>query len=1826
MTGGNMSVLIVLVSRRLIFAGIVGLWLLARDPAAAADPSKTLQDIAAWDSHGLGSGTMVNATAEKNRFSGKLQIKNIPDELFPEVIGFKSDSQRQYNIALIFPGKCLMLLLPELKEAAVADVEMPQLVVLLTPPANTGGNIQLPEQVGAVKMPFVGGTQIKLEAGATVLSHANIGGQTAALLHAIGVPLHDITVTGTIDPRILSGAGMKNPQLQKELINGIDLKLTLSALALDRKPSYLTFGDSTLMMKGNSGKFTMTIATSLTVNAGSGVHFDTVTIHRDPVKGLITITSTPVPGSNFITLPIADAAIREVTFHGLIDEQKRDNDLFTLAGKYSVQGSSPRDFIATLSGGTPARYEVTVQTDTTLGKLLGWPAPGLNALVIENVSFGNGYIQGNLRLKGRSFVVVLFKGAGQTKYNAAFLSTETFTLPKLMTGLQGTPLADLDLSRPGFVLVPPENAGHAVKLPEAVSHHFGMMTLDVKPGLNVIAHADAHGTVGGLLQSVGLPSSKLVITGNLDPAILADGDSPLTDTFVNAISLQILLPAATTDRKPPYLTFGDSTVMIKGVSGKIASGIMTSLKVNAGSGVHFDKVTINRDPIHRLVTITSSIITPGASVITLPMSDAAVSEVAFHGLIDEQKKANDSFTLAGKYSVHGSKPQNFTATLSGGTPAHYLITLQTDTSLGQMLGWSVPGLDALLLTEVSFGNGFIQGNLTFKGMNFVAVLFKGTGQTKNNIAFLSTESFRLPKMMAGLQDTPLADLELVRPGFVLVPPENAGTAIKLPDAVSRHIGVPKIDLRKGLNVFANGNVSGEPALLLDKLGINPTGLPVSGTIDWSVFSNINGGALAQPFLDALDLRLALPKFSLPGIAHNVTFDNGYLALKGIERGIDTSVVTKITVIANGSSPLVFDAGLRLIKDAGGTTVSLSGDYHGAWKKPLGLVWLTIRNVRIAGSLGATANTLALSGTTDVGRLRNLIVSLDLAAKNDGETNVALQLTGADISLADIPELSSVPHSGDLTFRDLLISSHAIGGTLKSTKLRLLHNVQAVAFEHEGHWNLAALLGDVELSKLMMLPTFARPVLGKMKLGRTVLLLNRAGINGRIGDLPTEVQAQLTGIFDSPADMIRTTSGVNLITQLDPSSMGPAVTTFLPPGQTVVLQGSVGGVVGGGVPTLELSATIPAVALPSSLGFIKLPSNARTAFFVTLTRTTASSGVVIETVIGARLNKQTVDFDSTIAFELDNQGGVAVDVQGKSLNQWHNVMGINGLSLDTGSRIEVKTAASSGQTLTFVGKTHIGSREADVTGYAGIIGGVVDKGAFEVKLDKLTLSDIMALFNDAVKAGGRQPVKADFPDATFTNVDIAFASPGANVPEMGLPDGGTRLAGDLWFLLKDKPLTRVKALISESSLVMTGDISDFSIGPVALKGNSLDINARTMPPKPPQFKIRGTATIMGKHASGEIDSGLEDTAVVSSLDLGGLLNLDLHAGFATPVSGLAAGALASQDMALNATLKSDIGAWLRGEGKKAVAEVFKSVGSDIKKLAADFDTAKTKVDSLNGDLGKARKRADAGAKTVDQQIAMAQKKVNDLTDRVGSLNQKIASEKDDIHGCNYSIKICYWWNWRGHCTKHKDVPDVARDAECEVNNSRHAATIAAYETALKAAQTAKAAAETVLAGLKKGEKGVDIASLDPEVIALEATLVTANLTLDAAKKLAQGAELGVGQLEAGLKALDSLDTFKLTGSSLSGSFQKAVAGKPVVLGLDFEAAGKSQHLRLAFSLTDPKYNTDQLDTLALLVAKDAVEALPAAAPVVTHLLNAAFKSSYEKADKEADKVAADNGLE
>ena len=693
-----------------------------------------------------------------------------------------------------------------------------------------------------------------------------------------------------------------------------------------------------------------------------------------------------------------------------------------------------------------------------------------------------------------------------------------------------------------------------------------------------------------------------------------------------------------------------------------------SLSVNVGSGLRFDPVTIERDPILRQITMLGDVVTSGSGSISLPIPGASVRQIGFNGLIDEKLAANDKFGLTGKYVIANAAPKDFSAELFNESPARYVVTVHTATKLAELLGWPpAPGLNELILTDIVFGNGYALGHVTLRGVVLTVVVFKGNDrQQKSDVAFLHEGSIALPTLMSALKGTPLADFDLSKLALVLVPPENANVATKFPQPVSAQLGVSSLVLKAGLNIIAQGRVVGEVRELLDRVGIRLPDLTLSGTVDSGLLSGVDGAALAQVFLDALDLKIPLPDFAPPGIDKSVIVQNAMLTIKGIKLGIDTAITGELAVHLQGAAqPLKFDATLRLVKAIGGNTVAIAGSYPGALNHPFGIDWLSLRNVGIAGSLGKVSK-LAITGNTDLGNVRNLDVSIDLAAMPGGGSELAVGLMGADIPLSAIPVLSAIPHAGDLSMRDLLVSPRALRGTLKSAKFPLLHQVAALAFESGGHWSVAALFDDLELTRLLP-PRMVPSSMGKLKLRKAALLISQSGVKVRLADLSPSAQTELLPIYGSKDGMISVTDGVGLLAVIDTSPLGSTLATFLPPGQNVVLQGGASGVIGAGNPSLALAASIPAVRLPATLGFVRLPNSARTEFFIKIAESSASFGIEIDAILDVKMGKQTLAFDSVVAFEFDGLGGVAIDLQGKSLNPWRNALDIKGFTLDAGTR-------------------------------------------------------------------------------------------------------------------------------------------------------------------------------------------------------------------------------------------------------------------------------------------------------------------------------------------------------------------------------------------------------------------------------------------------------------------------------------------------------------------------------------------------------------------------------
>ncbi len=1779
--------------------------------------AQNVQQLAGWQVPGLAAVPVSNVTIGAGFTTGTIRINGISATL----VVFKGAGQKTANVAVLFATDLKpSALLPAAAGTPLDDLTLKRAAFVVAPPENAGLKVATPSPLSS----YVTTPQLTLGQGVSLTATADLSGNLQALLAQVNLPGTALPLSGGIDPSVFSGSA--GSQLALAFINNLNLSIPLPNISPAWKPGFLTFVDKTpqLFIKGAGGSLAAGVSASVDLNLGAGapLRFTNVTISRDAATAKLSLSSDPVTQvpAGLLALPVAGARLTSLAFTAGI---AGNTTTFTLPGTFAAGGASS-SFTVTLTGGAPATVSFTLDR-MNLADLAGWSVPGLGNVSISNVTISPGLTYGAVTVNGISAWLAAFKGAGQQKANVAVLFATDLRLSSLVSAVKGTPLDDLTLKKTAFVIAPAENAGQTVATPPAMSSYVTTPQLTLPHGLSLIATVDLAGNLQSLLAEVNLPATGLPLSGGIDPSVFTgSAASQLARAFIDNLDLSVPLPGMSPAWKPGFVTFVDKTqrLFIKGVSGSLIAGITTSVDLNLGASapLRFTNVTISRDPATRKLSFSSDPIAPPAGLLALPQAGASVTSLS---LAADIVGGIPTFTLGGTLAVAG-KPQNFTATLSGTATASYSITLSGGT-LADLAGWTVPGLENVSVTNVTVGTGFTSGTVGVGSLSFDVAVFKGAGQQKANVAVLFAADLKLSSLVAALKGTPLDDLTLKKTAFVIAPTENAAPSVSVPAPVSSLIGKTSLALKAGVNLMASADLSGDVKTLFDGVGLAGSALPLSGGIDPSVFSGAGSAAssLAAAFLANLDLKIPLGTISIPGAPSSFTARNAQLAIKGATNGI-TAAITADTSLTIDGHAFAIAGTIALVRKDGTQSVSLAGASTQSWPKPFGIAWLGIRNVSLAVTLGQNAS-FGVSGVTDVGSVKDLTVTAWISTTGGQVSDVGFQLSGADIPLKDIPEVNRLPNISGIALRDVTVSTQAIGGTIKSANIKALDGLSAVLFQSGGQWSFAALKENFALADILPIPAVAQPILGKVKLNKAALVVSAAGINAKLSDLPAAAQRELVAIYGSPNRNMQLVSGLNLVTAIDPTALGPALGALGVGKDGLVLEGGIGGLFGGPV-SLDLAVAIPPITPPKALAFLALPQNFQTSFYVRLQPAAAAVGIALSTDLSVKTKSQAIAFTTSIDFQLDTSGAFTIDVQGKTDSPWANALGVRGLTLDPGTRLQVSVSATTEVTLTFVGKSHIGAREVDLIASASVLAseGVIDKGAFEGKVSELDLEDLVTLTNGVIGAAGGKSLQPDFPKVRLTNVDVAFASPGVSIPEMNLPNGGIRLAGDLWYMLTNAPLGKFSAQVSENGLSIDGAISDFTIGPVALRGNTLDVKAQLLPPIPPSFKIRGGTTLFGKSVSAEVIASLTGFELATDLDLGELAKLDFHASAGAPET--SASGIANADLALHARLAIDFSAWLRG-ARQPLTAVFSGFAADIKATQDALTAAQKKVDDLNAQIATARANARKAQQSDAQALAAAQKKVDDLAAALTQLDRDISAARGRITTCDYTVKTCVWRNLlTGKCTKHVDAPDLSRDAACAKDNISYGATVAAKEALRTTTQAAKTAADTMLSDLKKGVTSGDVTDLDPTVVTLTTERDAATLVLTQAQHMAAGLETVDKQMQAALDALSRPDAFVLVDSLIQGSLRGCLAGKPVALGLDFKVFGTSYTSGFAFSVTDPAFTADQLAGLALLIATKAVEADKSASPALAQLLQDAYAKKHAQVQATLDQVLKANGLE
>jgi len=1192
-------------------------------------------------------------------------------------------------------------------------------------------------------------------------------------------------------------------------------------------------------------------------------------------------------------------------------------------------------------------------------------------------------------------------------------------------------------------------------------------------------------------------------------------------------------------------------------------------------------------------------------------------------------------SLSGEVEASGEKTL-FSAELSmDGKDEDFTVNVSGNLDPRKLPGFNLPLFEGIKLTGLTFGKNEVSGSGRIRDVNFDLSFFNTPGKKLPNIA-LDLKIDGLQQLIPELADTPVSDVKIKKGALVYVPEGNQGAVSTPPKRVQESTGEKSLQLKPGLNLFARVGLTGQLKNLLDLTGLKSLELPMTGGFDPSLLKAPGaGGKIAAEIINQIDLEVPLGRLSLPGLPPFIECSDNTIALKGKEGKLTGFISTKISLTLDRIKHVFACSIGRDVKD-GADCLVIDGSYQangGSMKNLFGLPWLEIRNAALYLELGRN-RVIKVSGRSSIGKIKNLKAETFFKMAGDTIVDAGVRLLDADIPLSELPGVGQIPGLDRIKFRDLTVSSASFAGTVRSanTPLAFLDNLSSVLFKAEKGWTLAIMKENFGLADIFPgLPEPVRTIFKDIRFSTAAFVVSSSPAECRISDLPIAAQEAMLRMYGDNSTKIKLPDGLGLITAISPEALIKQFGHLNIDFNNLVFSGTLGGIFSGS-PAFEIAAVIPPLKMPEGFDFLVMPKNVQCRFFLRLKGIEAALGATIAmvTAFGGE-NEPKVDLETSLSFQVDTRGGFTIVLRGEMLTDWINPLGIKGFSLDAGTLLAFEGSASSNIRLMITGNTHIKDRVIKLSGAIDIMGGRVPVAlAMEGAVSELSTDDLFAMVNKVAAATKAQPVKPSFPPFKLTSVDLAFASPGTIGAQYDLDAGGTRIEGDLWFLLKNEPLGSVRAKVTTSGLEIHGKLGGFQLGPVKLKENRLDTKAALgFPPEPPYFKIIGQADLFGKNNEAELSAEINELELHSNLDFGKLLKFDFKARMGIPAKSVEPAELAKFDMSLDSRLTSDIPGWLRTDGKEVVSKVFATIEDNLKTAQQGLDLANSHLKEIDEKLAKARaevkKDHEGGSKAIDR----TNKQIDTLKATLKGLDSKIKKEEGAVKKCNQTKKIAIAWNLRGKVIKTAVVPDFAARTRCSAENLKHQTAATSLKVEKAIAQKSLDLAQKGLVELKKGVNSDATIDIDPRVTPLlvqheteKAMLEAAQLSIDELKKMDAAVKSALDQFA-------NNNLFVLKEAVISGSLKKALLGKPAILAISF-VIGKQEFVKgMAISFTDQLFTARQFEAIALLLAQEVVRISVEAGkapPQLLEMLEHAYTEKAASVEEELQKALKEHGLE
>ena len=1076
---------------------------------------------------------------------------------------------------------------------------------------------------------------------------------------------------------------------------------------------------------------------------------------------------------------------------------------------------------------------------------------------------------------------------------------------------------------------------------------------------------------------------------------------------------------------------------------------------------------------------------------------------------------------------------------------------------------SVPGLDVVAVEKIDLHPEYIDVQVLLNGEKVALVSHTGKNNKRDYIA-VYLEKLSAATFIPAANGHWMNEVELDKALFIIQPGNATPQSIAgndLPGQLGQLAGLradEKLDIRPGLNLSARLNVARSRRLsdMFKTVGLKSGSLPLRGTLSAATFKSLAGkgkernatvsSADKTSILEGLALTVDLPAPSIPSVAHFVKVTGPTrLSIGGTPQGtgiwsrlpkslsasrskdgLDVSIQFGVQLTGanlNEQLDAVVDIGSGNHK-----SLSLLVLSHGQWKSPFGVTALTLKSGGFRFALesenSASKKELAFFGVADLGSHPDVEVSADFST-SQGKLKLNYFALDGKFSLRDVPGGSAIPHAEQFELDEIKLSGRGV-----EARTRLAgKQVNAFLFEQSSNnWVFAIDQRNFKFAEILPVVRKIRP-LDNITLPRAALIISKDGLRGKRGDMSEIAQDMLRDIFGKSNVEVNIPGGIGLLAAFDEHHMGVVGQGLKRIGvhDDAILMGELTGIFQGN-PGILLSLMMEKSGSPTGIPrkVVSVPRNASPQFFIQWSGTDFYVGAGLG--MDVKAGKDILRMAGKIELEF-NEKGVGVDILGEMDGHWRNPFGIKGVTLsDTKLKIGINDI---GEVLVgFAGHDRIGKEDVQFAAEMKILleDALPDGVAFSGSMNNLGADAMLDIADTLMGAKGKL-TKVKVPYFEIHGATIAFATPGATDPQLGLMKAGFAFGGQFFFLNRKLGMVKGIGTVTDG-IQLQGVISDIDLEVLKLQNNKIDLAINFHP----KFALDSNAQLLG--GSHSIHTDVQPSHLEFSIkeQLGELGEADLR----IRIDGLdlAKGTYFSKsDISVVGAFKSNLAPWMQEEIRKGIDELHRSA------------TAR-----LNANLN-AVNQAEAKVRQLDRQILEARNSLHRGNSRnsinLASVERRVATLKRDYDHAASESRTCgdHWSHWA--CSEY-------------------------WKTQATSINVVYRASADALAAIKATEAAAF--DYDPRVIELVVERDAAHAALSVAKAVFDSAKAASdfvqNRLEQALAAkLDHLP-FEVQQAIVIGDLRDMIKrDAPMVMDMKYKMMGSPMRNYFALKLRDPKFN-------------------------------------------------------